>query len=150
MSMFNECHIHSCDCTCLNVFSHAQSMLINHKKTFKCFSCFWKVFWFCKNVKNFKNSVKQAYPSTEASYVEIKQACYDIQKSKEWHSNQTHSCYLIKTNLYSNQCMFIWMHDLPHCITAPMHQCMFIFCACAWHLNNLKILITIKEIKQTN
>ena len=55
--MFNECHIHSCDCTCLNVFSHAQSLLINHKKIFECFSCFWKVFCFCKNVKNFKNSV---------------------------------------------------------------------------------------------
>ena len=40
MSMFNECHIHSCDCTCLNVFSHAQSLLINHKKIFECFSFF--------------------------------------------------------------------------------------------------------------
>ena len=37
MSMFNECHIHSCDCTCLNVFSHAQYLLINHKKIFECF-----------------------------------------------------------------------------------------------------------------
>ena len=32
-------------------------MLIKHKKIFECFSCFWKVFCFCKNVKNFKNSV---------------------------------------------------------------------------------------------
>ena len=44
--MFNECHIHLCDCTCLNVFSHAQSWLIKHKKIFECFSCFWKVFGF--------------------------------------------------------------------------------------------------------
>ena len=29
--MFNECHIHLCDCTLLNVFSHAQFLLIKHK-----------------------------------------------------------------------------------------------------------------------
>ena len=57
MSMFNECHIHLCDCTWLNVFSHAQLLLIKFKKIFECFSCFWKVFCFCKNVKNFENSV---------------------------------------------------------------------------------------------
>ena len=57
MSMFNECHIHLCDCTWLKVFSHAQSLLIKHKNIFECFSYFWKVFYFCKNVKNFKNSV---------------------------------------------------------------------------------------------
>ena len=39
------------------MFSHAQSLLIKHKKIFECFSCFWKVFCFRKNVKNFKNSV---------------------------------------------------------------------------------------------
>ena len=55
--MFNECHIHLCDCTWLNMFPHAQSLLIKHKKIFECFSCFWKVFCFCKNVKDFKNSV---------------------------------------------------------------------------------------------
>ena len=55
--MFNKCHIHLCDCTCLNVFSHTQSLLIKHKKIFEYFSCFWKVFCFYKNVKNFKNSV---------------------------------------------------------------------------------------------
>ena len=54
---FNECHIHLCDCTWLNIFSHAESLLIKLKKIFAYFSCFWKVFWFCKNVKNFKNSV---------------------------------------------------------------------------------------------
>ena len=57
MSMFNKCHIHLCDCTWLNVFSHAQSLLIKHKNIFECFSCFWKNFCFYKNVKNFKNSV---------------------------------------------------------------------------------------------
>ena len=36
------------------MFSHAQSLLIKHKKIFECFSCFWKVFCFCKNVKNVK------------------------------------------------------------------------------------------------
>ena len=55
--MFNKCHIHLCDCTWLNVFSYAQSLLIKHKIIFECFSCFWKVFCFYKNVKNFKNSV---------------------------------------------------------------------------------------------
>ena len=57
MSMFNDCHIHLCDCTWLNVFSHVQSLLIKHKNIFECFSCFWKVFCFYKNVKIFKNSV---------------------------------------------------------------------------------------------
>ena len=57
MFMFNECHIHLCDCTWLNVFSHAQYLLIKHEKIFECFSCFWKVSCFYKNVKNFKNSV---------------------------------------------------------------------------------------------
>ena len=57
MSMFNKCHTHLYDCTWLNVFSHAHSLLIKHKKIFECFSCFWKVFCFCKNVKIFKNSV---------------------------------------------------------------------------------------------
>ena len=39
------------------MFSYAQSLLIKHKNIFECFSCFWKIFCFCKNVKNFKNSV---------------------------------------------------------------------------------------------
>ena len=54
--MFNECHIHLCDCTWLNVFSHAKSLLIKHKKKkkFKCFSCFWKVFCFYKKCQNFQ------------------------------------------------------------------------------------------------
>ena len=30
-------------------------MLIKHKNIFECFSCFWKVFFILKNVKNFKN-----------------------------------------------------------------------------------------------
>ena len=60
MSMFNECHIHSCDCTCLNVFSHAQFLLINHKKIFECFSCIWKgFFFFYKNLSKFQ---KQCCP----------------------------------------------------------------------------------------
>ena len=52
--MFNECHIHSYDCTWLNVFSHALSLLIYHKNIFKCYSCFWKVLCFCKNCQNLK------------------------------------------------------------------------------------------------
>ena len=34
------------------MFSHAQFLLIKHKKIFEYFSCFWKVFCFCKNFKN--------------------------------------------------------------------------------------------------
>ena len=49
MFMFNECHTHLCDCTWLNVFSQAQSLLIKHKNIFECFSCFWKVLCSCKN-----------------------------------------------------------------------------------------------------
>ena len=54
MSMFNECHIHSCNCTWLNVFSHALSLVIYHKKIFECFSCFWKILCFSKNYQNFQ------------------------------------------------------------------------------------------------
>ena len=57
MPMFNKCHIHSCDCTWLNVFSYAQSLLINHKKIFECFSCFWKVLCFYKKLSKFSKSV---------------------------------------------------------------------------------------------
>ena len=57
MSMFNECHIHLCDCTWLNVFSHAQSLSIKLKKIFECFSFFGKSFVSAKNVKIFKNCV---------------------------------------------------------------------------------------------
>ena len=57
MSMLNEWHIHFCDCTWLNVFSHALSLLIKHKKIFVCFSFFIKVLCFYKNCQNFKNSV---------------------------------------------------------------------------------------------
>ena len=42
------------------------------------------------------------------------------------------------------------MHDLPHLphrITAPMHQYMFMEYPCSWHSSNLKTLISIKEIK---
>ena len=42
--MFNKCHIHLCDCTWWNVFSHAQPLLIQTQNFFKCFRCFWKVF----------------------------------------------------------------------------------------------------------
>ena len=58
MSMFNECHIHLYDCTWLNVF-HILNFCWSNTKIFlnvlivsgKCF------IFFCKNVKNFKNSV---------------------------------------------------------------------------------------------
>ena len=55
--MFNECHIHLYDCTLLNVFSHAQSLLIKHKKIFDCFSCFWKVFLFLQKCQKFQKTV---------------------------------------------------------------------------------------------
>ena len=48
MSMFNECLIHLCDCTLLNVLHMLNYMLIKHKKIFECFNCFWKVFCFEK------------------------------------------------------------------------------------------------------
>ena len=41
------------------MFSHAQSLLIKHKKIFECFSCFWKVFCFCKKSQKFQ---KQCCP----------------------------------------------------------------------------------------
>ena len=63
--MFNECHIHLCDCTWLNVFSQTQSLLIKHKKIFECFSCFWIVLCFCKNCQNLQ---KQCYPVLALSH----------------------------------------------------------------------------------
>ena len=41
------------------MFSHTQSLLIKHKKIFECFSCFWKVFCFCKKSQKFQ---KQCCP----------------------------------------------------------------------------------------
>ena len=50
--MFNEWHIHLCDCTWSNVFSHAQSLLIKHKKDFWVFLVvFGKSFVFAKMPK---------------------------------------------------------------------------------------------------
>ena len=48
MSMFNECLIHLCDCTRLNVLHMLKYMLIKHKNIFKCFNCFGKLFCFEK------------------------------------------------------------------------------------------------------
>ena len=53
--MFNECLIHLCDCTWLNMLHMLKYMLIKHKKNFKCFSCFWKMFLFWKMSKISKN-----------------------------------------------------------------------------------------------
>ena len=56
--MFNECHTHLCDCTWLNVFSQAQSLLIKHKKKkLIVLVVFGKYFVFAKIVKIFENSV---------------------------------------------------------------------------------------------
>ena len=55
--MFNECHIHLYDCTCLNVFSHAQYLLIKHKIFLSVLVVFGKYFVFAKIVKIFKNNV---------------------------------------------------------------------------------------------
>ena len=57
MSMFNECLIHLCDCTWLNMLHMPNYMLIKHKKIFECFNCFWKVFLFWKISKNLCNPV---------------------------------------------------------------------------------------------
>ena len=54
MFMFNECHIHSRDCTWLNVFSHSQSLLIKHSNTKRFLSVlvvFGKFFVFAKMSK---------------------------------------------------------------------------------------------------
>ena len=58
--MFNECHIHLCDCTCLNVFSHAQSWLNKHKKILSVLVVFGKyfVFFFFLGAKMSKFSKK--------------------------------------------------------------------------------------------
>ena len=68
MSMFNKCHIHLCNCTWLNVFLHAQSLLIKHKNIFECFSCFWKIFCLCKNVKKISKIVLPCFGDSVASW----------------------------------------------------------------------------------
>ena len=55
--MFNECLIHLCNCTCLNMLHMLNYMLIKHKIFFKCFSCSQKVFLFWKMSKISNNCV---------------------------------------------------------------------------------------------
>ena len=52
MSMFNECFVHLCDYTLLNVMYMLNHLLIKSKKISKCFSCFLKEFCFEKFHKN--------------------------------------------------------------------------------------------------
>ena len=40
------------------------------------------------------------------------------------------------------------MHDLPHCITTPMHQCMFISICMFMAFKQSKTLISIKKNKK--
>ena len=54
MSMFNECLIHLCDCTCSNVLHILNYMSIKHKNIFEFFNFFWKVFLFWKFSKFWK------------------------------------------------------------------------------------------------
>ena len=56
MFMFNECLIHLCDCTCLNVLHILNYMLIKHKNIFECFYLFLDSVFVLKNIKNFKNN----------------------------------------------------------------------------------------------
>ena len=50
--MLNECLIHLCDCTCLNVFHILNFCWSNTKRFLSFLNCSWKVFCFCKNIKN--------------------------------------------------------------------------------------------------
>ena len=58
MSIFNECLIHLCDWTWLNVL-YIIIRWSNTKRFLSIFSCFWKVFYFenFQKVQNFYNSV---------------------------------------------------------------------------------------------
>ena len=53
--MFNKCLFHLCDCMCSNVICILNCLMINPKKIFKYFICFWKCFYdfvyleFCPN-----------------------------------------------------------------------------------------------------
>ena len=53
--MFNKCLFHLCDYTCSNVMCILNCLMINPKKIFKYFICFWKCFYdfvyleFCPN-----------------------------------------------------------------------------------------------------
>ena len=62
MTMFNECLIHLCDCTWLNVLYILNHMLIKHKNIFEYFYLFLGSFFFFfffkfQKIKKFYNSV---------------------------------------------------------------------------------------------
>ena len=59
--MFNECLIHLCDCTCLNVLHLLNLMLIKHKKILSFLIVFGKCF-VLKNFKNLCNSILATLP----------------------------------------------------------------------------------------
>ena len=64
------------------------------------------------------------FSSHVASYHgRIKQTCYC----------KPQPCFIIQTKSYSNQCMFMWMHVLPHCIIAPMTSMHDHINACSWY-----------------
>ena len=111
-SIFNECHIHSCDCTWLNVFSHALSLVIYHKKIFEFFSCFWKVLCFCKNCQKFqkifctilatqsrvepvacpsRESIKEIFRDSTSDSLAGK--CFSREKDLEYFSKFGFSCF---------------------------------------------------------
>ena len=71
--MFNECLIHLCDCTWLNMLLMLNYMLIKHKKIFERFSCFWKMFLFW-NFQKLCNPVLVTCLTGQASHMPQSQA----------------------------------------------------------------------------
>ena len=42
------------------------------------------------------------------------------------------------------------MHALPHCISAPMHQCTDMLCACSWQKKRLKPKTSTQRTKKAD
>ena len=88
MSIFNECFIHLSNCTWLNVIYMLKHLLVKSKNIFKCFSCFWKVFWFEKFSQKSKNLQLCIFALTHES-------CLSRELSRE--NPQDLFCKILKT-----------------------------------------------------
>ena len=86
---------------------------------------------------------------------EIKQTCdrHPNIKTYQWTKTCSYPSPKYKINACSCECMFMWMHalpHLPHCITALMHQFMVISYACSWQSNKMKETPNLACEGQTN
>ena len=78
--MFNECVIHLCDCTWLNVLYILNHMLIKYKRFLSIFSCFWKVFCF-ENFQKIQNFLQLCFSDSLMGQASHKTPIASLHKS---------------------------------------------------------------------